>query len=136
MKKYLSFVLILVLALSLTACADSIPEDDAKTLVRDFLEMVEEGDYTSAEVFLHPDHPAGMQAYFEGIEQAQNVDFSGLEIEEYTDFHASDYDIRVGGASDRLTVKLSLSGQTVVMKIKVVNNADGYGIYDLDIVSD
>ena len=97
--------------------------------------MVAVEDYTSAEVFLHPDHPAGLQAYFEGIEQAQNLDFSGTEIEEYTDFRAADYDIRVGGASDRLTVKLSVSGQTVVVKIRVVNNANGYGIYDLDIPS-
>lgn len=133
MKRYLSVVLIFALAISLSACSGGISGDEAKSFINDFFETVETGDYTAAEVFLHPERPADLQAFLEGIEQEKNIDFSTIEIEKYTGIKSAVYDSTVDGSTYSLKMKLSVSGQTVNTEIEIVKNDNGYGIYNLDI---
>ena len=136
MKKYLSVILAFALVITLSACSGGISGDEAKTLINDFFEAVESGDYAAAETFLHPERPADLQAFFEGIEQENNLDFSTVEIEKYTGFESALYDSTVDGSVYSLTMKLSVSGQTVKSEIEIVKNDSGYGIYNLNVDTD
>lgn len=133
MKRYLSVILIFALVIALSACSGGISGDEAKSFINDFFETVETGDYTAAEAFLHPERPADLQAFLEGIEQEKNIDFSTIEIEKYTGIKSAVYDSTVDGSTYSLKMKLSVSGQTVNTEIEIVKNDNGYGIYNLDI---
>ena len=133
MKKILSLFLVVALIFSLSACSGGISGKEAKGLINDFLLLLEKEDYGAAEALLHPSRPADLRAFFEGIETAENVDFSSISIEKYTGFHTAWYHSSVDGAVYGLTMKIAISGKDASMEVELVKNSDGYGIYTLDI---
>ena len=133
MKRLLAICLIIMFALSLSACTDGISKDEAKAHISGFLEKVSTDDYKAAEEFLHPERPADLQAFFDGIESENEIDFSNISIEKYTGFKSSLYDSTVNGSAYSLTMDVSSSGKSFQMEIEIVENDNGYGIYNLDI---
>lgn len=132
MKKFVCVFLILIIGFSLSSCSGGISGDEAKTYINEFFEKISSEDYAAAEEFLHPEHPAELQVYFETIENEENVDFSSINIERYTGFKTAMYDSTVGGSTYSLTMKISVSDKIGMMEIELVKNDNGYGIYNLD----
>lgn len=98
-KKILSLVLATGLVLSLSACSGGIDGEEARTYVSDFFDTVETGDYAAAAAFLHPERPADLEAFFQGLESQEGLDFSNIVIDKYTGFSSSYYDSTVKGAA-------------------------------------
>ena len=132
MKKFASVFLIVILACTLSACSGGISGDEAKSFVNDFFYKIEAKDYEAAKGFLHPDRPADVELFFEGIEEDQNVDFSDIHIERYTGIKTSFYDSSVNGSTYTLEMDISLSGREAEVEIEIVKNDKGYGIYNFD----
>ena len=133
MKRFLGFVLILSFVFTLCGCSAGISGDDAKELVNDFLDKVEEKDYEGAEEFLHPECTADLQAFFTALENDKGIDFSSIQIEQYTGFESSVYTSDVDGSRFLLKMQVSASGEDLFMEIEIVKNDSGYGIYHLHI---
>lgn len=133
MKKILAICFVIMFVVTLSACADGISKDEAKTHINGFLEKVSSDDYKAAEAFLHPERPADLQTFFAGIESENKVDFSNINIEKYTAFKSSLFDSTVNGSAYSLTMEVSSIGEKFQMEIEIVKNDNGYGIYNLDI---
>ena len=133
MKKLVCLLACVILLVSLSACSGGISGSEAKAYINDFLKEVEKGEYTAAETYLHPDRPADLQAFFEGVAAEENLDFSQISVEKYTNFASALYESAVGGARYALTMKVSVSGKPVKMEIEIVKNDNGYGIYNFDL---
>ena len=133
MKKMLCLLTCVVFVFALSACSGGINGDEAKVYINDFLAEVEKGDYAAAKAYLHPDRPANLQAFFEGVATEGDVDFSKISVEKYTNVSSAIYDSSVGGAKYALTMEVDASGKTIEMEIEIVRNDNGYGIYNLDI---
>ena len=132
-KKILSLVLATGLVLSLSACSGGIDGEEARTYVSDFFDTVETGDYAAAAAFLHPERPADLEAFFQGLESQEGLDFSNIVIDKYTGFSSSYYDSTVKGAAYSLDMDVLAGGRTLEVEIEIVKNDNGYGIYNLDV---
>ena len=133
MKRFTILFLTVILMFTFSACSGTISANDAKQFTSDFLNSVQKGDYTSAQEFLHPESPADLKAFFEGIAKNENVDFSNMRIERYTEFKSSVYNASVAGSTYSLTIELSLSKKIVEFEFELVKNPRGYGIYKIGI---
>lgn len=122
-----------MIVFSLSACSGGISNNEAKAYINEFLEKVFSKDYTAAEKFLHPERPADLKAFFETLENEENVDFSSINNKKYTNFKSSLYDSSVGGSTYSLTMEITASDKIIQMEIEIVDNDNGYGIYNLDI---
>ena len=119
---------------SLVSCGKGISGDEAKSYIRNFFDAIVAEDYAQAETFLHPDRPADIEAFILSIEEAKDLDFGdGIEIEKYTGFSSSLYDSTVGGSSYELTMQTKVGENNVKIKIEIVKNEAGYGIYNFDV---
>ena len=68
------------------------------------------------------------------VEKEKDVDFqAGIEIEKYTVFSSSLYDSTVDGSTYELTMRTKVGDKKVIFTIEIVNNENGYGIYNLDL---
>ena len=137
MKKLISIITAIILTVSLVSCSGGISGDEAKNYINDFFDAVEVGaedkDYVIAESFLHPDCPTKAEDLIESVAEAEDVDFSSIEIERYTNFRSAYYDSKVDGSVYSLTMNISVSGESAKAEIELVNNDKGYGIHNIDI---
>ena len=136
MKKAFKNILIAVVALlcsiALASCDGGIKGDEAKEYINDFFDAIVAEDYERAEALLHPDRPADLETFFLNIEEKEDIDFqSGIEVEKYTGFSSSYYDSTVDGSRYELTMRTSVGDETVQFTIEIVENENGYGIYNL-----
>lgn len=133
-KALFLIVLALVLSLSLVGCRDGLKKDDAKELVEDFLEAVQNNDFEAASTYLHPERPFDVEKYFNGVEERKSIDFqSGIEIKRYTEYSYSAYDSEVDGSDCELEFNVIVDGVGFEINIEIVKNDLGYGIYEVDI---
>lgn len=124
----------LTLSISLISCGDGIDTDEAKAFINDFFEAVSADDFEKANTFLHPERPADIKTFFEGVESETGIDFSsGIEIEKYSGFRYSYYDSSVGGSAYEVTIKASVGDKAIEFVVEIVKNDQGYGIYNFDI---
>lgn len=115
----------------LISCGDGIATDEAKVFINDFLTAVSAEDYAKAEEFLHPDRPAELEPFINECEEQKGIDFSsGVSIERYTGFNYSYYDSTVDGSSYELTMKAKVGDKSVSITVEIVQNDNGYGIYN------
>jgi hypothetical protein len=133
MKKVVSIFLVIMFVFSLSACSGGISGDEAKSHINGFFEKIESEDYVAAEEFLHPERPADLQVFFEALKNEENVDFTSINIEKYTNFKSSLYDSSVGGSTYSLKMRIAASDKIIQMEIEIVKNDNGYGIYNLDV---
>ena len=134
MKKCLSILLCLAMAVCLVACSGGINTDEAKAHITSFLEAVEQADYEATKTYLHPDRPADLATFFANVESKEGLDFSaGIQIERFTGFSYSYYDSTVGGSACAWDIQLTVGTQRVEAEIEVVSNENGYGIYNFEI---
>jgi hypothetical protein len=118
---------------SLCACSGGIQEGEAKDLINRFFDAIETEDYELAATFLHPERPADLKVFFEGLENEKGLDFSNIEIDKYTAFSSSYYDSTVAGSTYTLGMDTNVNGEDMEIEIEIVKNDNGYGIYNLDI---
>ena len=119
---------------SFVSCGNGIKGDEAKAFINDFFAEIVAEDYDKAESFLHPECPADLETFLLNVEKEENVDFqAGIEIEKYTGFSSSLYDSAVDGSTYELTMRTKVGDKKVIFTIEIVNNENGYGIYNLDL---
>ena len=58
---------------------------------------------------------------------------AGIEVERYTGFSSALFDSTVNGSIYELTVLTKVGDKKVIFTIEIVNNKNGYGIYNLDL---
>lgn len=133
-KKRLSVLLLGILIVLLASCSGGIDREEAKAFIGNFLEAVEAEDYEKAKTFLHPERPADLEAFFTGVEDREDIDFqAGITVEKYTGYSSSYYDSTVGGSTCELTMKAKVGEADVKITVEIVQNDNGYGIYNLNI---
>ena len=119
---------------SFASCGNSIKGDEAKAFINDFFAAIVAEDYDKAEGFLHPERPADLETFLLNVENEENIDFQeGIEIEKYTSFSSSLYDSTVDGSTYELTIHTNVGDIKVIFTIEIVNNENGYGIYNFDL---
>ncbi len=119
---------------SFVSCGNGIKGDEAKAFINDFFAAIVAEDYDKAEGFLHPERPADLETFLLNVEKEEEVDFqAGIEIEKYTGFSSSLYDSTVNGSRYELTMRTKVGDKKVKFTIEIVNNENGYGIYNLDL---
>ena len=119
---------------SFVSCGNGIKGDEAKAFINDFFVAIVAEDYDKAESFLHPERPADLETFLLSVEKEENVDFqAGIEIEKYTGFSSSLYDSTVDGSTYELTMRTKVGDKKVIFTIEIVDNENGYGIYNLDL---
>lgn len=132
--KSMAFMLIILVAVfSFIGCSGKISDDEAKEHIRGFLDAIEAEEYDTASDFLHPERPADLKSFFEGLENAKGLDFSAIEITDYTGFSYTYYDSSVKGSTYSLNINAKASDKEIKMEIEIVENDNGYGIYNFDI---
>lgn len=67
------------------------------------------------------------------MESEKDLDFSNIEIVNYTGFSSTNYDSVLDGSAYSLKMDTSVSGEAVKIEIEIVKNGNGYGIYNLDV---
>ena len=133
-KRTLIILIVCFCVFSFVSCGNGIKSDEAKAFINDFFAEIVAEDYDKAESFLHPDRPADLEKFFLNVEKEKNIDFqSGIEIEKYTGFSSSLYDSTVDGSTYELTMRTKVGDKKVIFTIEIVNNENGYGIYNLDL---
>ncbi|MBE6598960.1 MAG: hypothetical protein E7638_05915 [Ruminococcaceae bacterium] len=134
-KKLLTALIICCTCLaSFASCSGGIDGDRAKAFINDFFAAIVEEDYQKAETFLHPERPCDLKTFFISVEEETSLDFqAGIIIERYKGLSAAYYDSTVGGSTYELTMKTNVGESTVDFTIEIVQNQNGYGIYNLDI---
>ncbi len=132
LRKIIPCVLVVtLLLLTLTACIDG---DAAKGTIADFLKAIEEENYDAAKTYLHPERPSDLKTFFDNVEEQEGVDFqSGIEILRYTGVKSSAHDTTVGGATYETTLKANIGDKKATLTVELVDNDNGYGIYNFDI---
>ena len=133
MKKAFLILINAVVVISLLACSGGIKGDDAKVHINGFFDAIDNEDYELAATFLHPERPADLKAFIEGLKAEPGLDFSSIEIKRYDGFSSAIFDSTVGGATYSLEMDVLLSGKEVEIEIEIVKNDNGYGIYNFDI---
>ena len=119
---------------SFVSCGNGIKGDEAKAFINDFFVAIVSEDYDKAESFLHPERPADLETFLLNVEKDENVDFqAGIEVERYTGFSSALFDSTVNGSTYELTVLTKVGDKKVIFTIEIVNNKNGYGIYNLDL---
>lgn len=134
-KHIISVLLILVFALFMFGCSENkVSKNEAKEQASALVNAVSAGNFADAEKLLHPSRQIDLEAYFNREEAEENVDFqSGIEIVKYTGFSSALYDSEVDGSEYELEMNISVSGKTLELKVDVVRNDQGFGIYEIDI---
>ena len=138
MKQQFRRILIILVAclcaFSFASCGNGIKGDEAKAFINDFFAAIVAEDYDKAESFLHPERPADLETFLLNVEKEENIDFqAGIETEKYTGFSSSLYDSTVDGSTYELTMRTKIGDKKVKFTIEIVNNKNGYGIYNLDL---
>lgn len=129
-----AFLVCILSVCSLVSCSDGIDGDEAKSFISDFFVAIVAEDYEKAETFLHPERPADLETFLLNIEETENLDFqAGITVEKYTGVSSSYYDSTVDGSTYELTIKTNVAESVVKFTIEIVQNENGYGIYNLDI---
>lgn len=133
-KRGVLLCLLLVAALLLASCSGGIDTDKAKADARDFLTLVENGNYTGAATYLHPDRAGDLAAYFTRVEEREHVDFSaGIEILSESGVSYAYYDSDIEGSTYELDLDVRIGGVRAEIEIKFVENDRGYGVYNIEI---
>ncbi|MBR6727820.1 MAG: hypothetical protein IKM08_06475 [Clostridia bacterium] len=138
MKKHVFSMIALLLCCALlflaTACSDGIDTDKAEADAESFLAAVSEGDYDTAATYLHPDRPVDLATYFTRIEERELVDFSdGIEIVRKSGSSYSYYESEVDGSAYEMDLDVRIGGIEAEIEIELVQNENGYGIYNFEI---
>ena len=134
LKAFIIIIICITTALSLVSCGDGIDTDEAKAFINDFFDAVSADDFEKAQTFLHPERPADLKTFLDTVESETEIDFqSGIRVEKYTNFSYAYYDSSVGGSAYELTIKAAVGDKTVKFTVEIVQNDEGYGIYNFDI---
>ena len=130
----ISIILIMCAASLLSSCSGVIKRNDAIATVEDFFDAVSINDFEKAEKLLHRDCTLDVEKLLSNAEADKKIDFqSGVGIEKYTGFASAYYDSRYGGSMYELTMKASVSDVKLTVTVTVIQNDNGYGIYDIEI---
>ena len=130
----ISMILIMCATALFSSCSGGIKRNDAIATVEDFFDAVSIGELDRAEKLLHRDCTLDVEKLLSNAEADKKIDFqSGVGIEKYTGFASAYYDSRYGGSMYELTMKASVSDVKFTVTVTMIQNDNGYGIYDIEI---
>ncbi len=130
----ISMLSVMSAVLLIASCSGGIKKNDAVATVEDFFYAVSIDDPEKAEKLLHRDCTLDVEKLLSNAETDKGIDFqSGVSIEKYTGFASSYYDSRYGGSMYALTMRASVSDVKLTVTVTVIQNDNGYGIYDIEI---
>ena len=135
-RKIIRITVTLILAIAiipsaLVACKGGINRDSAKLFIEDFLEVIAAGDYETAESYLHPDCLIDLEKVLDRIENEKNIDFQdGIVVKKDTASSWSYYNSKVDGAQYARTMRIQVGDKQITFTVEIVQNENGYGIYD------
>lgn len=132
-KKIISaFLLCCLLACALASCGSGI-DGETKNYLDGFLSAIVNEDYEEAETHLHPERSADLKSFLANIEANESIDFQkGIKIEKYKDLSA-EFDAEVAGYNREIIMRGKVGGVSMRFIVNIVQNANGYGIYELKI---
>ena len=136
MKRVVSiFVLLAVLlvaAMSLTACGDSVTREETKAASEALFAALSAKDYQAASALFHPEAdmtPDRVAAFCEQLHSQTGLDFSeGATIERYTGMSTS---VSIGSSRYELTMEVKAGERSGTFRVEVVRTDSGFGIYNL-----
>ena len=136
MKRVVSiFVLLAVLlvaAMSLTACGDSVTREETKAASEALFAALSKEDYEAAAALFHPDTATtadNIAAFCEQLHSQTGLDFSeGATIERYTGMSTS---VSIGSSRYELTMEVKAGERSGTFRVEVVRTDSGFGIYNL-----
>lgn len=136
MKRVVSiFVLLAVLlvaAMSLTACGDSVTREETKAASEALFAALSKEDYEAAAALFHPDTATtadNIAAFCEQLHSQTGLDFSeGATIERYTGMSTS---VSIGSSRYELTMEVKVGERSGTFRVEVVRTDSGFGIYNL-----
>ena len=132
--KILAVMMVCLCLFSFASCGKGIDKDEAKEFINDFFEAIVAEDYEKAESFLHPERPADLETFLLNVEKNENIDFQkGIDVQKYTFVSSALYDSTVDGSTYELGIRTKVGNETVKFTIEIVENDNGYGIYNLNI---
>ena len=118
----------------LPSCGGGIDMGEAKVFIGNFLNAVGSGDTEAASEFLHPDLPMQLASYLEDVEKELGISFAdGITVERQTGFRYAYYDSKYGGSYYEQSLRGKVGNTQVYIRVAVVQNEAGYGVYDLGI---
>ena len=140
MKKIVAIILVLC-AFCFTGCGKIMAfkqeVEDVTELTNKFSSALSSGDPEEVKECVHPDAKIDQDKILETVEEfeaANDVDFSqGVTLESVGDLERRT-DSELGGNTYNVTCELNVGGVPVEVLIVVVNNDNGCGIYDFEIV--
>jgi len=129
----ISLLTVLVLALStLLGCSGGIPSERAEETVYGFLDALAVGDYTSAREYLHPHFSTDPEHIVSDTRDKLGIDLTdGIGERRINSREISVYASDVGGSRYTLGILAKCSGKRINLEITVVENEQGYGIYNV-----
>lgn len=136
MKRVVSiFVLLAVLlvaAMSLTACAGAVTREETQTASEALFAALSKEDYEAAAALFHPETATtadNIAAFCEQLYSQTGLDFSeGATIERYTGMSTS---ASIGSSRYELTMKVKVGETTATFRVEVVRTDNGFGISNL-----
>ena len=137
MKKICFLLCLLFLLFSLSACA-RIDEADAKALVDELMEYIEQGDYDSAAALFCAKEADGksFSEFLDEIEIETGLEFqSNIEIIEYSKYHSAPSSYWGVTCAD-FEMKAIVDGVEMMMYVGVLENEDAIECYQLVIYAE
>ena len=108
--------------------------DKANNFVEEFCFALAYDGIEKAKEYLHPDWLSthgNLEDYVEKFEYENGIDFSdGVAISRRFRQHANAYTSEYGGAVYEFGISIVIGDKIINMSFMVVDNDDGYGIYD------
>lgn len=130
MKKAVLVFLAVVMLISFVGCG-GIDGSKANATINEFFSFVEAGDYASAQALLHPDRSPDLEAIFTSFAEQYDLDYSsGINIKSTVSTLSSAYDTEVKGSTYGKRYILEVSGKEFESEIQIVQNDNGYGVYN------
>ena len=106
-------------------------------LAEDFAEELSEEDFAEAIEYLHPDCNMSLSAFSSFInskEESLGVDFSqGVTLEGRVSMRNALHDSDYGGSVYEFEYRASIGEKSVYALFVIVDNEQGYGIYNFDL---
>ena len=138
-----STIIILIIALFLSVCITLLivnfikKINNSKEFAKEFCSYLVDDDIESAKKLLHPDgqiKQEELQNYIFKLEERNSIDFSnGLSFGKVIDYSHTYYDGAYNGSVHNFTYEIIIDGKTIETTFTIIDNHNGYGIYNFTI---
>ncbi len=130
----------LILGLSLVGCSiQQVTRDDATQAISNLLGALGDGDYEAAVGYMHPDADSSkekLESFDQNLSSMGIVIADGVEVVSVTGFSQSMYSTEYNGSAYSLNFTANIGEKLCKAEATVVRNANGFGVYSINIAAD